>query len=392
MVLLLFCCACFAVWGAVQPSRLNKIQRENLQPGTTAWELTNPADDREIEGYASLTSVPVGGNIDLFVNTKDSKYTLTIYRLGWYGGQGGRKVLGPQTLPGVQQVTPVFDPQAPNVLECHWTNPFRIHVPTSWVSGIYVAKLHGKTSGKESYITFTVRDSRRADLIFQQSVTTYHAYNGWPGAGPYGGQSLYGGPYYTLGPANSSIPAKVSLNRPYSRSSDDGPPYGVGAGDLFRNVAPAAMEYCMLRWLEHEGYDVTYITDIDTHEDVGRVLRGKAYLSVGHDEYWSTQMRANVVQARDAGVSLGFFGGNYAYWPTQFLQDSNGIPNRTLAVDKTHGTDGDFAGPLYNQSEQELAGTMWDPGHNNINGDIFVNPRDPSALPTRRTARPLGLC
>ena len=150
LVLLLFGCACFAFWGAVQPSSLNRIQRENRQPGTIAWQLTNPADNRQIEGYASLTSVPVGGNIDLFANTKDANYTLTVFRMGWYGGKGGRKVLGPQTLAGVQQVTPTTRPNAPQVIECHWTNPFTIHVPASWLSGIYLVKLHGNTSGKES--------------------------------------------------------------------------------------------------------------------------------------------------------------------------------------------------------------------------------------------------
>src|SRR5262245_28394591 len=75
---------------------LNPIQRENRQPGTTAWQLTNPADARQIEGYASLTSVPVGGDISLFVNTQDRTYSLTVFRTGWYGGTGGRKVLGPQ--------------------------------------------------------------------------------------------------------------------------------------------------------------------------------------------------------------------------------------------------------------------------------------------------------
>ena len=73
------------------------------------------------------------------------------------------------------------------MLECHWTNPFTIHVPASWLSGIYLVKLHGNTSGKESYIIFTVRDSRRADLVFQQSVITYQAYNSWPGTSPLGG-------------------------------------------------------------------------------------------------------------------------------------------------------------------------------------------------------------
>jgi N,N-dimethylformamidase beta subunit-like, C-terminal len=166
----------------------NLIENENLQPGTTEWQLTDPADNRQIEGYASLTSVPIGGDIDLFVNTKDASYTLTVFRMGWYGGKGGRKVLGPQTLAGVQQVTP--DPTA-GLVECHWTNPFHIHVPTPWVSGIYLAKLHGNTSGKESYITFTVRDTRNADIVFQQSVMTYQAYTGWPGLAFLGGSDAY---------------------------------------------------------------------------------------------------------------------------------------------------------------------------------------------------------
>jgi hypothetical protein len=84
--------ACFAFLDAA--SGQNLIQQENSQPGTTAWQLTNPADNRQIEGYASLTSVPVGGDIDLFVNTQDASYSLTVYRMGWYGGKGGRQVVG----------------------------------------------------------------------------------------------------------------------------------------------------------------------------------------------------------------------------------------------------------------------------------------------------------
>jgi hypothetical protein len=341
LVLLLFGCACFAFWGAVQPSSLNKIQRENRQPGTTAWQLTNPADNRQIEGYASLTSVPVGGDIDLFVNTQDATYRLTVFRTGWYGGKGGRKVLGPQTLSGVRQVTPATLPNATPVLECQWTNPFRIHVPTSWLSGIYLVKLHGNTSGKESYIIFTVRDSRRADLVFEQSVITYQAYNSWPEFSPLGG---YGYSLYD-NDQNSLQVRQASFSRPYGSCPSNDPnftppmfynnqfgQYGIGAGDFLYHGAPAAMDFAIVRWLEHEGYDVTYITDVDTHEDVRRLLRAKGFLSSGHDEYWSEAMKSNVVQARDLGVSLGFFGGNYMYWPVELLPDSNGTPNRTISL------------------------------------------------------------
>src|SRR5207244_8883678 len=82
---------CFVLACGAQ-AQSNLIQQENLQPGTTAWQLTNPADNRQIEGYASLTSVPVDADIDLFVNTEDATYTLAVYRMGWYGGKGGREV------------------------------------------------------------------------------------------------------------------------------------------------------------------------------------------------------------------------------------------------------------------------------------------------------------
>jgi len=81
-----------------------------------------------------------------------------------------------------------------------------------WVSGIFLVKLHGNTSGKESYITFTVRDSRRADLIFQQSVTTYQAYNGWPGTSPFAGPAkslLWRQLLHATAGSNTGVPAKV---------------------------------------------------------------------------------------------------------------------------------------------------------------------------------------
>src|SRR5438105_8317352 len=436
--------ACFAFLDAAQA---NPIEQENLQAGTTAWQLTKPAGNREIEGYASLTSVPVGGDIDLFVNTQATSSSLTVYRMGWYGGKGGRQVLGPQTRPGVHQVTPTAD-SVTGLIECNWTDPFRINVPSSWVSGIYLVKLHGNTSGKESYIIFTVRDTRNAGIVFQQSVTTYQAYNPWPGFHPdpntgYVGASLYGGQ------SGNRQPTQVSFNRPYGRGSQTNSLYGVGAGDflthdffpLFNtdadlaqaNGGTSAWEFCMIRWLEHHAYDVTYITNVDTHEEINRLLRGKAFLSIGHDEYWSEQMKTNVESARDQGVNLGFFSGNYVYWPVAFLPDSNGTEDRTLAMAPLTGVctsttkcsmdsdcpsnlvcgvvgncappdtvlcnaDGDcptnttctqkacnWACKLTienppNKWEQPLTGGMWDNGHEG-NGDIVVNPRDPNTNP-----------
>jgi hypothetical protein len=192
------------------------------------------------------------------------------------------------------------------------------------------------------------------------------------------GYSLYN--LYNDGTMDVQVP-QVSFSRPYGTYPADDPfytdpmfyskqfaRYGVGAGDFLRHAGPAAMEYSMVRWLEHEGYDVTYITDVDMHEDVDRVLRGKGCLSVGHDEYWSEEMRANVIQARDAGVSLGFFSGNYLYWAVALLPDSNGTPNRTISLVDPSKT---CTFTCMGKSEQSLVGGNW-VGSVPTNGDIVV--------------------
>ncbi len=78
----------------------NLIQSENARAGTSAWQLNNSADNQEIEGYANLTSVNRGGAISFYVNTNDSAYTIEVFRMGWYGGLGGRRETAAGNLAG----------------------------------------------------------------------------------------------------------------------------------------------------------------------------------------------------------------------------------------------------------------------------------------------------
>jgi hypothetical protein len=96
----------------------------------------------------------------------------------------------------------------------------------------------------------------------------------------------------------------------------------------------------MVRWLEANGYDVTYISGVDTdRQGAGYIQQHRAFLSVGHDEYWSAGQRANVEAARAAGINLAFFSGNQTFWKTRW-EDSIAGPNtayRTLVSYKeTH--------------------------------------------------------
>ena len=95
----------------------------------------------------------------------------------------------------------------------------------------------------------------------------------------------------------------------------------------------------MVRFLEANGYDVSYFTGVDSDRLGSEILEHKAFLSVGHDEYWSAQQRANVEAARDAGVHLAFFSGNEVFWKTRWENsiDASGTPYRTLVCYKeTH--------------------------------------------------------
>ena len=302
----------------------NPIKIENASTGTSAWQLVSPATNAEIQGYASLTSVNVGGQISFFVSTPDLNYNMDIYRMGWYSGAGARELSGPITLPGIVQPAPTVDPGT-GLIECHWTNPYVLTVPTNWTSGIYLVKLTANTSGKQSYIIFVVRDDNRpSSIIFQSSVTTYEAYNNW------GGKSLYA--YNSTG-ANAT---KVSFNRPYALGYNPASAPGVGAGHFLTNAAPATYtspegwEYNMVRWLERNGYDVTYLTDVDVHETSNALNIHRAFLSVGHDEYWSWNQRQNVENARDHGINLGFFAADVCYWQVRFEPGFDGQIDRTI--------------------------------------------------------------
>jgi hypothetical protein len=306
-------------------SAQNPVQLENQQPGTIAWRITLPTTNRQIEGYASAASINRGQQISFFVNTTDPTYTLQIFRMGWYSGFGGRAITQPVMLTGQQQTIPTPDPTT-GFAECNWQNPYVLTTtnadPTQWVSGFYVALVTG-SSGYQSYIPFVVRDDTRASaLLWSMSTNTYQAYNAW------GGKSLY-----TYNSTNNVAAVMVSYNRPYDDS--------WGAGEFLN------FDFDMLAFLEQQGYDVTYQTDVETDSAPANLALHKGLLSVGHNEYWTLAMRQNITQALGQGISLGFFGANAIYWQIRYQPSTiDSTPNRTIvAYKETAANDPDAQNP-----------------------------------------------
>jgi hypothetical protein len=83
--------------------------------------------------------------------------------------------------------------------------------------------------------------------------------------------------------------------------------------------------------MEKEGYDVSYISNVDTHADGKGLLRTKGFLSVAHDEYWSLDMFANVKAAVAAGVNAAFLSGNAVDGVIAFRPGDGGVVNRAIS-------------------------------------------------------------
>ena len=95
----------------------------------------------------------------------------------------------------------------------------------------------------------------------------------------------------------------------------------------------------MVRWLEANGYDVSYFTGLDSARRGEEILEHRLFLSVGHDEYWSGPQRVHVEAAREAGVNLAFFSGNEVFWKVRWEDstDESRTPYRTMVTYKeTH--------------------------------------------------------
>jgi hypothetical protein len=281
----------------------NRVIEENKRPGTSDWMLRRTRIDPEsryrspaIEGYCSHRSVRGGETITFHVSTSPaSRFTLDIYRTGYYGGEGGRLVKHLGEFTGAVQPEPPVGPK--RLRKCEWPARAELTIPDDWLSGVYLGKLTALDSGLQSYCVFVVRDDRQADFLFQCSDNTWQAYNRWPNQ-----YSLYddGQHQWYWGGG-----VQVGFNRPYGKYCQIlDAPLSLGSGEWLLWEFPLAF------WMESQGYDVTYISNLDTHRDPQGLRRARGFLSVGHDEYWTLEMFENVRAAISAGVNAAFLSGN----------------------------------------------------------------------------------
>ncbi len=233
-----------------------------------------------IEGYASVASAAPGDTVDFHVrsDTAPSRFTMEIVRRGiddtsLTSAEGDAFVPGPQ------------DDANLAINGCDWpaVESCRVVIPADWKSGYYVAKLSGDGAGTE--IPFIVRSATpgtTSRILVKLSDTTSQAYTNW------GGRGLYETPFSP----------SISFDRPYNDVQ--------GLYEIY--------QLQFIRWLERNGITVDFCSSLDLHTDPRMLYPYHLLVSIGHDEYWSLEMRDQVEAFIAGGYNVCFFSGNTCFW------------------------------------------------------------------------------
>ena len=303
------------------------VAEENAHLGTTAWRLPGPAADvgglsyGSVTGYVAEQALDPGQTERIYVSAPGARHVrIRVYRMGWYGGTGGREVLASDSLPVVAQ-PPCTHRSETGLTVCDWHPTLSFVIPPALPGGVYIAKLSTSEGARDCL--FVVRAAQPQPLLAQLPTATYEAYNGW------GGDSLYPGGIDRVGVTGTTQGVAVSYDRPYD---------GVtGAGEFFsRDVA-------MLRFLERYDYPVSYTTSESVDGDPSQLTGHRGLIDFGHSEYWSQRQENAFARARDAGTSLLFFGSDTLGWRVRYAaagpaSSEAGRPGHVIIAYKEHAS------------------------------------------------------
>ena len=302
-------------------------------PGWPSPTLAETDDALEVWGYTDRMSYEAGDVVRLHVSATRACWSLRIFR----DGASPECVFERADLPGERH--PV--PGNAHAGGCGWPVALDIPVADHWKTGFYIAVLRIEEGQDlfESDAFFVVRSKAgdRGRIAFMLTTSTLIAYNDWGGANHYRG----------LGndPRNDIASPVLSTQRPLGRgflrkpaeapreSHTFTPPIGWqprypayewarlhGYSRHHADAFWATYERLFAVWAEEHGYALDYLTQHDLHFDPNSLDGYSALVIVGHDEYWTWEMRDRVDDFVDRGGGLARFGGNF-YWQVRLSDD-----------------------------------------------------------------------
>lgn len=291
----------------------------------------------KIEGYCSTTSLSPGETIGFHISSEAGAFQYELVRMG---------VTDVQVASGTGQADNYPTPADADSMGCGWPESFNLTIPPDWTSGIYLLRLASDADTRElSFVVRAAVPGATSRILVMIPVTTSHAYNAW------NGYSLY-----DYNSVNGQRVHQVSFNRP---------------GSVMAGRGGAEWEETFVRWFE-TGYGAEYCTSIDLHANPGLLSAYQLLVNVGHDEYWSREMRDQAEAFIAAGGNAAFLSGNTCYFQVRFTDDLRTmICFKDAALDPIKDTDPyrvtvSWDDPLVGRSENTLTGVgtehgaVWD--------------------------------
>ena len=318
----------------------------------------------EVWCYTQALSFEAGETVDFHLNTTASQLSLEILR------DGGEQISVHQ----VSEIPCSHYPTPDNFYEtgCDWPVGYSWKIPDDLASGFYLVLCkveNEKGETREHEAGFFVRPKvgkPSAKILLIAATSTWTAYNDW------GGTSNYNGLGNELLAGKS---ARLSIHRPWAKgflSVPGGAPrkpheYKVRAGDIpryppiefaysrgyskyYASAGWGTFEQPFAQWAEQQGFTLDYATQRELHYRPELLDAYACVITVGHDEYWSREMRLAIDHYVEQGGHFARFGADFAW---QIRLESNG---KTQVCYKEDAAGKD---PVANTKEEVLLTSAW---------------------------------
>lgn len=230
-------------------------------------------------------------------------------------------------------------PEAASASGCGWPEVAGFRIGEDWPSGVYRLVLRAGDAGAAVEHLFVVRpapSTRPGRLLLIVADATWTAYNDWGGSNHYEG---------IVDPDSNRFSARLSIHRPLARGMVRLPPdaprtlperppqpgapvryphmewaWAHGYSKKYASAGWATYERHFAHWAEANGLAIEVATQRDLHARPDILEGVGCAVMVGHDEYWSWEMRDAIDAYVDRGGHVARFAGNF-FWQIRMAED-----------------------------------------------------------------------
>ncbi|MGB6306528.1 MAG: N,N-dimethylformamidase beta subunit family domain-containing protein [Steroidobacteraceae bacterium] len=284
----------------------------------------------EIWCYSDAMAYPPGATVRLQVSSTAARYRLEIVR----DGNAAAAVLKREVAGARRQETP----EQCSVLGCGWESSLQFRVEHDWPSGAYRITLtaEGRDGAAiQAHHLFIVRPPAgdKPNRILQVAATgSWTAYNTWGGSNHYQG---------ITGARGNQYATTVSIERPWCRGfvvlPHDAPrvplefamppatvpryphmewAFANGYSNKYASSGWASYDRHFFHWAERRGYAIDLASQHELHYSPEILAGYDCVVCVGHDEYWTWEMRDAIDDYVERGGRVARFAGNFM-WQTR---------------------------------------------------------------------------